>query len=101
MVRDACAEAERVSCCPRPFALLSLQGFKLGLCAHPPVGLPYSMLCLSNNCCIGQTLETLLGRFHKLYKRKCVSALCGGQPVCSCGMFADRALPQTLADANK
>lgn len=46
------------------------EGFKLGLCAHPPVGLPYSMLCLSNNCCIAHTVETLLGRFHKLYKRR-------------------------------
>jgi hypothetical protein len=55
-----------------PLTLNVLQGFKLGLCAHPPVGLPYSMLCLSNNCCIAHTVETLLGRFHKLYKCKCV-----------------------------
>lgn len=65
-------------CVPGPFirpspCLAAVQGFKLGLCAHPPVGLPYSMLCLSNNCCIGQMFETLLGRFHKLFKRKCVS----------------------------
>lgn len=46
------------------------QGFKLGLCHHPPVGLPYSLLCLSNNCCIADTFRTLLGRFDKLYKRK-------------------------------
>lgn len=56
---------------PSP-CLAAVQGFKLGLCAHPPVGLPYSMLCLSNNCCIRHTFETLLGRFQKLYKRKYV-----------------------------
>jgi hypothetical protein len=54
----------------RPPSALLLQGFKLGLCDHPPVGLPYSMLCLSNNCCIEDTVRTLLARFNKLYKRK-------------------------------
>jgi tubulin epsilon len=49
---------------------LSLQGFKLGLCHQPPVGLPYSLLCLSNNCCIADTFTTLLARFDKLYKRR-------------------------------
>eukprot|EP00899_Mesostigma_viride_P012026 jgi/Mesvir1/20824/Mv07921-RA.1 len=28
------------------------EGFKLGLCSKPPVGLPYSLLSLANNCCI-------------------------------------------------
>jgi hypothetical protein len=50
--------------------LLPLQGFKLGLCSQPPVGLPYSLLCLSNNCCIADTFSTLMTRFDKLYKRK-------------------------------
>jgi hypothetical protein len=50
--------------------LLHLQGFKLGLCSQPPVGLPYSLLCLSNNCCIADTFSTLMARFDKLYKRK-------------------------------
>jgi tubulin epsilon len=50
--------------------LLPLQGFKLGLCSQPPVGLPYSLLCLSNNCCIADTFSTLMARFDKLYKRK-------------------------------
>jgi tubulin epsilon len=47
------------------------QGFKLGLCSQPPVGLPYSLLCLSNNCCIADTFSNLMGRFDKLYKRRC------------------------------
>lgn len=46
------------------------EGFKLGLCHHPPVGLPYSLLCLSNNCCMADTFKTVLARFDKLYKRK-------------------------------
>eukprot|EP00882_Tetradesmus_deserticola_P008036 GHRQ01008465.1.p1 GENE.GHRQ01008465.1~~GHRQ01008465.1.p1 ORF type:complete len:484 (+),score=208.82 GHRQ01008465.1:280-1731(+) len=46
------------------------EGFKLGLCSQPPVGLPYSLLCLSNNCCIADTFSTLMARFDKLYKRK-------------------------------
>lgn len=48
----------------------AVQGFKLGLCHHPPVGLPYSLLCLSNNCCMADTFKTVLARFDKLYKRK-------------------------------
>eukprot|EP00878_Enallax_costatus_P028800 GHUV01031144.1.p1 GENE.GHUV01031144.1~~GHUV01031144.1.p1 ORF type:complete len:139 (+),score=16.96 GHUV01031144.1:369-785(+) len=46
------------------------EGFKLGLCSQPPVGLPYSLLCLSNNCCIRDTFSNLMARFGRLYKRK-------------------------------
>jgi tubulin epsilon len=56
--------------CSLLLLLLLLQGFKLGLCSQPPVGLPYSLLCLSNNCCIADTFSTLMARFDKLYKRK-------------------------------
>ncbi|KAF8067140.1 Tube1 [Scenedesmus sp. PABB004] len=46
------------------------EGFKLGHCAAPPVGLPYSLLCLSNNAGIGGTFASLLARFHKLHSRR-------------------------------
>lgn len=46
------------------------QGFKVGLCSQPPVGMPYSLLALSNNCCITDTLGALQARFNKLYKRR-------------------------------
>ena len=28
------------------------EGYKIGLCSVPPVGVTQSLLCLSNNCCI-------------------------------------------------
>lgn len=46
------------------------EGFKLGICSKPPVGLPYSLLALANNTCIARTFDTMLQRFDKLYKRK-------------------------------
>jgi hypothetical protein len=51
------------------------QGFKIGLCNQPPVGLPYSLLALSNNCCITDTLTALQRRFGKLYKRRWVGRM--------------------------
>jgi len=53
-------------------ANIAAQGFKIGLCNQPPVGLPYSLLALSNNCCITDTLGALQQRFKKLYKRRWV-----------------------------
>ncbi|KIZ02671.1 Tubulin epsilon chain [Monoraphidium neglectum] len=46
------------------------EGFKIGLCSQPRVGLPYSLLALSNNCCITDTLGALQKRFDKLYRRR-------------------------------
>jgi tubulin epsilon len=46
------------------------QGFKLGICAKPPVGVPNSLLCLANNCAIAGTFTTMRERFNKLYKRR-------------------------------
>jgi hypothetical protein len=54
----------------RSRTLCLAQGFKLGLCAQPPVGLPHSLLALSNSCCIADTFEGLLARFNKLYRRR-------------------------------
>lgn len=49
---------------------MSLQGFKVGLCAKAPVGTPHSLLCLSNNTCIAETFEAMCGRFQRLFKRQ-------------------------------
>jgi len=46
------------------------EGFKLGICAVPPVGLPYSLLCLANNSAITATFNSMRERFEKLYKRR-------------------------------
>ncbi|XP_002128990.2 tubulin epsilon chain [Ciona intestinalis] len=46
------------------------EGWKTGLCDLPPVGLPYSLLSLANNTCVGQTFSNLRLRFKKLYSRK-------------------------------
>lgn len=46
------------------------EGFKVGSCSVPPVNQAYSLLCLSNNCCIGETFSTMSQRFMKLYKKK-------------------------------
>lgn len=51
--------------CPPP-----PQGCKLGFCSQPPVGMPASLLCLANNCCMAGTLGALQQRFSKLYKRR-------------------------------
>lgn len=45
-------------------------GIKVGLCATPSVGLPHSVLALSNNCCMARVIETHLERFDRLYRRK-------------------------------
>ena len=46
------------------------EGYKIGLCNTPPVGMPYSLLCLSNNSCITTAFNNLRQKFMKLYKRK-------------------------------
>lgn len=46
------------------------EGFKIGLCNEPPVGMPYSLLCLSNNSAIKNQFGSLKQKFLKLYKRK-------------------------------
>jgi tubulin epsilon len=46
------------------------EGFKMGLCSTPPVGQDYSLLCLSNNCCIKDTFTAIKTRVSKLYRRK-------------------------------
>ncbi|XP_075239789.1 tubulin epsilon chain-like [Convolutriloba macropyga] len=46
------------------------EGWKAGICSAPPVGLPYSLLNLSNNLCIRHTFVNLENRFMKLYRRK-------------------------------
>lgn len=46
------------------------QGFKLGICNTPPVGVPYALLCLANNSAITTTFKTMHDRFAKLYKRR-------------------------------
>lgn len=51
------------------------QGFKLGICATPPVGVQNALLCLANNCAIAQTFGAMKERFNKLYKRRCVDPL--------------------------
>lgn len=46
------------------------EGWKTGLCDFPPVGQPYSLLCLSNNTCVQNSFRNLRDRFSKLYRRK-------------------------------
>jgi tubulin epsilon len=43
------------------------EGFKLGLCSIPPIGQPYSLVSLTNNCCFGDVLQTISDRCMKLY----------------------------------
>ena len=45
-------------------------GWKTGLCSVPPLGLPYSLLTLSNNTCIQHTFSDIKERFNLLYRRK-------------------------------
>jgi tubulin epsilon len=45
-------------------------GFKIGLCSQPPVGFPYSLLCLANSSAIKSPLKELRRQFLKLYKRR-------------------------------
>jgi tubulin epsilon len=46
------------------------EGFKIGLCSVPPLGQPYSLLTLSNNCSIRHTFARMKEKFDLLYKRK-------------------------------
>lgn len=45
-------------------------GFKTGICSAQPVGQPYSLLALSNNCCMAGVLNEMRARFNKLYRRR-------------------------------
>lgn len=46
------------------------EGFKIGLCNEPPIGMDSSLLCLANNSCIKTPLISLRNKFNRLYKRK-------------------------------
>ena len=46
------------------------EGFKIGLCNEPPIGMNSSVLCLANNSCISKPFESLKTRFRKQYSRK-------------------------------
>jgi tubulin epsilon len=48
-----------------------------GLCKAPPVNQPYSLLTLSNNCCIADTFTNVYDRCMKLYRVGVSPALCG------------------------
>jgi len=52
------------------FVKWNQEGWKTGLCNVSPVGLPYSLLGLSNNTCIRYSFNNLQSRFVKLYQRK-------------------------------
>jgi tubulin epsilon len=45
------------------------EGFKLGLCAAPPPGVPCSLFALSNNTAAGETLAAMHARFARLRAR--------------------------------
>ncbi len=45
-------------------------GWKTGICAVPPVGLPHCLLALSNNCSITEAVRRVATRFGKLYRRR-------------------------------
>ncbi len=45
------------------------EGFKIGMCAAPPPGVPASLFALSNNSCVGGTFATMAGRYAKLRAR--------------------------------
>lgn len=46
------------------------EGFKVGLCAVPPLNQQYALLGLANNCCVRVTFKALRDRFMKLYSTK-------------------------------
>ncbi|KAJ3030038.1 UNVERIFIED_CONTAM: Tubulin epsilon chain [Siphonaria sp. JEL0065] len=52
------------------FAPWNQDGWKTGLCSVPPIGQTHSLLTLSNNVCISESLGRMRSRFLKLYKRK-------------------------------
>ena len=45
------------------------EGFKIGLCAAPPPGVPASLFVLSNNSCVGETLGAMHARYARLRAR--------------------------------
>jgi tubulin epsilon len=45
-------------------------GFKIGLCSVPPVGLKSSLLSLSNSSCIADLMSDMYDRCELLYKRR-------------------------------
>ena len=45
-------------------------GFKIGLCDHPPVGMRYGLLCLANTTSITDCFTNVSTRFNRLYKVK-------------------------------
>ena len=57
-------------CVARTRSSAHAQGFKVGLCSVPPVGVPHALLCLANNTAITSTFTCMRERFDKLYKRK-------------------------------
>lgn len=46
------------------------EGFKVGLCSQSPVGMPYSLLCLSNQSCIKHHFNDLKQQFLRIFRRK-------------------------------
>ncbi len=50
----------------------NLEGYKTGICSVPPLarGQSCSILCLSNNCCMGNSFSSIRDRFLKLYSRR-------------------------------
>ena len=44
-------------------------GFKIGLCKVPPLNQPYSLLNLSNNCCVKTVFEAMRDRFLMIFKK--------------------------------
>ncbi len=45
-------------------------GFKIGLCSTPPVGLRSSLLSLSNTTAVAPLMSHMLDRVSKLYSRR-------------------------------
>eukprot|EP00803_Ostreobium_quekettii_P008601 evm.model.scf_931.5 EVM.evm.TU.scf_931.5 scf_931:34632-42741(-) len=48
--------------------LWNVEGFKIGLCTRPPVGVPFAGMRLCNSCGIGTTFSAMLDRYGKLRK---------------------------------
>lgn len=46
------------------------EGFKIGLCDYPPIGMRYGLLCLANTTSITDCFERIVDRFNRLYKVK-------------------------------
>eukprot|EP00055_Hartaetosiga_balthica_P004875 m.13459 g.13459 ORF g.13459 m.13459 type:complete len:472 (+) comp4158_c0_seq1:88-1503(+) len=52
------------------FSTWNSEGWKIGLCAQPPVGQRHAVLCLANNTCMRESCENLKSRFVQLYRKK-------------------------------